>query len=278
MKKEFEGKNKLNSFKKLREFGKDLEKLLILRTAPVAVKILESEDEIPDGSLRPKKDLNEHIALCQALALARRQRLGITMLKEDHWCFEPLISFGLVEPPNSYLEGLTSYPHFISSKEAAARRARESIRLPLGKYVGMSCAPLEKVNFDPDVVIIYCSPGQLRHLLLAIRYRDGYQVTSTFDPIGSCVSSILPSFLRGECYITVPDPGDYERAIACEDEIIFSVPRKRLEDLMFGLWHLENSMRGYSKFAYLIRPDFPQPPFYREYFKMWGLDEMKEDK
>ncbi|MEM1565637.1 MAG: DUF169 domain-containing protein [Candidatus Bathyarchaeia archaeon] len=259
------------TLEKLRGFGKDIENLTFLRTAPVAVKLLKSEAEIPDDSLRPKKDLGGHIALCQAFALARRQRLSITMLKEDHWCFEPLIAYGLVEPPESYLEGLTSYPFFISDKEAAARRAREAARLPLGKYVGLSCAPLEKVKFEPDVVLVYCNPGQLRHLLLAIRYKDGYQVSSKFDPIGSCVNSVIPSLLTGECYITIPDPGEYERAIACEDEIIFSVPRKRLEDLMLGLWHLENSMRGYKKFTYLIRPDFPQPPFYQEYFRMWGL-------
>lgn len=268
----------MDSIEKLREYGRDIEKLLTLRTAPVAVKILKNEMEIPEGSLRPKRDLNGHIALCQAFALARRQRLSITMLKEDHWCFEPLISFGLVEPPKSYLEGLTSYPFLISDKEAAARRAREAVRLPLGKYIGLSCAPLEKVNFDPDVILIYCNPGQLRHLLLAIRYKDGYQVTSKFDPIGSCVNSVLPSFLREECYITIPDPGEYERAIASEDEIIFSVPKRKIEDLMLGLWHLENSMRGYKKFAYLIRPDFPQPPFYREYFRMWGLNGTKEEK
>lgn len=259
------------SLETLREYGREIENLIALRTAPVAVRILRSEMEIPEGSLRPKRDLDGRIALCQALALARRQRLSITMLKEDHWCFEPLISFGFVEPPGSYLEGLTSYPFFIASKEAAARRAREAIRLPLGKYAGISCAPLEGVSFSPDVILIYCTPGQLRHLLLAIRYKEGYQVTSKFDPIGSCTNSILTPFTTGECNITVPDPGEYERAIACEDEIIFSVPTARLEDLMLGLKHLENSGRGYKRFTYLIRPEFPQPPFYQEYFKIWGL-------
>jgi len=266
----------LNSTEKLREYGKDIEKLIILRTAPVAVKVLKDESEIPEGSLRPKKDLNGHIALCQAFTLARRQRLNITMLKEDHWCFKPLIDYGLVEPPESYLEGLTLYPFFISDKGAAAKRIKESMRLPLGKYIGLTCAPLERVNFDPDIILIYCNPGQLRHLLLAIGYKSGYQVTSIFDPIGSCVHSVIPPLLTGECAITVPDPGEYERAIAGEDEIIFSVPRKRLEDLMLGLWHLENSMRGYNRFTYLIRPDFPQPPFYQEYFRMWGLSGTRE--
>ena len=34
-------------------FGKDLEENLILRYSPIALKLIYSEDEIPDGTLRP---------------------------------------------------------------------------------------------------------------------------------------------------------------------------------------------------------------------------------
>ncbi|MDW8022519.1 MAG: DUF169 domain-containing protein [Nitrososphaerota archaeon] len=261
---------------KMKALGETIERLAFLRTHPIAIKILKDEEEIPPDSIRPKRDRGEHLALCQAFAMARRQGLSITMLKEDHWCFEPLISYGLVEPQESYLKGLTSYPFFISNQEAAIKRVKEAMRLPFGRYVGLTCAPLKKVSFDPDIVMIYCNTAQLRYLLLALRYRDGYQVASKFDPIGSCVHSVIPPFLTGECCITVPDPGDYERAIAGEDEMILSIPRRKLEDLMFGLQHFENLKIYYKSFTYVMRPDFPQPPFYREYFKMWGIDEPKK--
>jgi uncharacterized protein (DUF169 family) len=254
------------------KYGESIEKLAFLKTYPIAVKLLKSESEVPSGSIRPKRDNGEHWALCQAFSLARRQGLNITMFKEDHWCFEPLISYGLVETPESYLKGLTSYPFFIASQEAAIKRVMEGFRLPYGKYVGLSIAPLSKVNFEPDVVLIYCNTAQLRYLLLALRYKGGYHVTSKFDPIGSCVQSVIPSFLTGECWITVPDPGEFERAIAGEDEIILTVPRNRLEELMAGLKSFEDRNITYKRFTFVMRPDFPQPPFYREYFKMWGLD------
>ena len=37
-------------------FGQELERRMILKTSPVAVKMLESEKDIPDGAIRPKKD------------------------------------------------------------------------------------------------------------------------------------------------------------------------------------------------------------------------------
>ncbi|MCS7114669.1 MAG: DUF169 domain-containing protein [Nitrososphaerota archaeon] len=263
-------------FGKLRKYGEDIERLAFLRTYPIAVKLLKSESEIPDGSIRPKKDRGEHWALCQTFALARRQGLNITMSKEDHWCPQPLISYGLVEPPESYFKGFGLYPFFIANQEAAIKRAQESPRLPYGRYVGLTCAPLSKVNFEPDVVMIYCNTAQLRYLLLALKYKGGYHVTSTFDPIHSCVHSVIPSYLTGECYITVPDPGDYERAMAGEDEMILTVPMKRLEELMFGLKEFEKAKRTYKSFAYVMRPDFPQPPLYQEFFKIWGLDQPKK--
>ncbi len=252
-------------------YGADLEEMLLLRTYPIAIKMLASESEIPEGAIRPKKDRGEHYAICQVFSLARRQGMTVAMFLEDHWCFEPIISYGLVETPEDYLEGFTG-SFFIADKEAAARHAREMTRLPVGQHPGMVVGPLKTVNFDPDLAMIYCNPGQLRHLLLSLRYLHGTQVTSTLDPIGSCVHSVVPSLLYGECAVTVPDPGDFERAGAQEDEMVLTVPTRRLKELMDGVYHFEQSGRGFRHFNLSIHPDFEQPPFYEEYFKSWGLD------
>jgi uncharacterized protein (DUF169 family) len=266
------GKSQIGPFDQLKVCGDELERFAWLRTSPVALKMLKNEREIPQGAVRPKKDRGEHLALCQVLALARRQGTTLAMFIEDHWCFEPIISLGLVKPPDSYLDGSTSYPTFIRDKAAAAQNAQEAPRFPYGEYEGLVCGPLKNVNFEPDMVLIYCNTGQLRYLLLALRYNKGYQVTSTFDPIGSCSIAIVPTIKNSECQIVVPDPGEYERAMTGEDEMILTIPRKLLDDLMLGIRHLEETVGGYKKFTYVVRPDFPQPPFYQEYFKMWGLD------
>ena len=43
--------------------GKELEDLLILRYSPIALKLIYSEDEIPEGSLRPYKDRGDRLAM-----------------------------------------------------------------------------------------------------------------------------------------------------------------------------------------------------------------------
>jgi len=256
----------------LNRYGEDLEKLLLLRTSPIAIKILEKEEDIPEGAIRPKRDRGVHFAQCQAFAMSRRQGATVAILKEDQWCWAPLIGYGLVEPPDVFLKGQLFYPHMVASLEGAMNLAKTFPRLEYGKYIGIVSAPLKKANFEPDLVMIYSNTAQLRSLLLAIKYKEGYQVTSTFDPIDSCIYSVVPVILTGQCQITLPDPGEYERALAREDEIIFSVPRVKLEDLMLGLRHFEERGLGYTQFIQEMRPDFPRPEFYKKLFRMWELD------
>jgi uncharacterized protein (DUF169 family) len=258
----------------LNTYGADLERMMLLKTCPIAVKMLKSESEIPQGAIRPKRDRGEHYAMCQAFAAARRQGMTLAMFLEDHWCFEPIISYGLVETPEDYLNGSAS-AFFITNKEAARKRGREMTRLPVGKYPGMVLGPLHNANYTPDITMIYCNTAQLRHLLLSLMHTNGTRVTSMLDPIGSCVHSVVPSFLSGECRVTVPDPGDYERAMAGDDEMILTLPTSKLKDLMDGVYYYEKGNRGFKAYSYMMKTDFKQPPFYEEYFKQWGLDAPK---
>ena len=252
-------------------YGSDLLNMLVLRTYPIAIKMLEDESEIPKGAVRPKKDLGEHYAACQVFGIVRRRGTTLAVFIEDHWCFEPIIAYGLVEPPKDFMEGSGS-AFFVEDKEAAKRRSNEIALLPYGKYAGMVLAPLHKANFAPDLTMIYCNASQLRHMLFALMLKNGYRVTSTLDPIWSCVHSVVPSLLTGDCEVTVPDPGDFERAAVGDDEMIFTAPTGRMKEFMDGVYHYEKMGMGYRSFGRELKGDFRQPPFYLEYFKKWGLD------
>jgi uncharacterized protein (DUF169 family) len=256
-------------------YGADLLNMLVLRTYPIAIKMLKSEGEIPKGAVRPKKDLGTHYSACQAFGIVRRRGTALAMFLEDHWCFEPIIAYGLVEPPKDFLEGSGS-AFFVENKEAAKERSSKIALLPQGKYAGMALAPLHKANFSPDLTMIYSNASQLRHMLFSLMLKNGRRVTSTLDPIWSCVHSIVPSLLNGTCEVTVPDPGDFERASTTDDEMIFTVPAGRMKELMDGVYRYEKMGMGYRSYGRDLRGDFQQPPFYLDYFKKWGLDAPKK--
>ena len=236
-------------------YGEDLERILLLRTSPMAVKMLEKEEDIPEGAIRPKKDRGYHLAQCQAFALSRRQKETVAMLKEDNWCFAPLIAYGLVDKPdNPRIERFTSFPTFEK-----------------GKYIGIVSAPLRTANFEPDVVIIYSNTAQLRNMLIPIHFEQREsQVNYHFFP-PACSYLLVPVINNGKYMVALPDPGDYVRALSGEDEIVLSVPKSKMEEFVSGLKQMEEGKIGFGPSSYMMLPDFPQPPMYKELFTQWGL-------
>jgi hypothetical protein len=68
-----EGAEQTQPLRTYNRYGEDLEKHLMLRTSPIAVKLPEKESDIPGGAVRPYRDRGYHIARCRAFALSRRE-------------------------------------------------------------------------------------------------------------------------------------------------------------------------------------------------------------
>jgi len=237
----------------LNKYGEELETSLLLRTSPVAVKMLEKEADIPNGAFRPKRDGGYHIAQCQAFGMSRREGKTVAMLKEDHWCPTALTAYGMVPKPASMGMFGESSPSF-----------------EVGKYLGVVTAPLKRAAFVPDVILIYSNPAQLRGMLLTMMGEGAAQVAGHFF-LPSCGHSVVDPMKTGKFCVVLPDPGEYQRALTMEEEIIFAVPQQKLPSLMAGL---KRGGRLYShRDQYMsMLPDFEQPQFYKDMFKSWGLD------
>lgn len=240
--------------------GSDLISLLGLETSPLGLKFITSESEIPEETLRPYRSKGQHLAQCQAFAMSRRQGLTVAMTKEDHWCWGPLLGYGLV-------------PYQPALNIPATRGQAEILpRIDLNKYIGLLCGPLNKTLFIPDVALIYCNTAQLRRMLMAFKFSQNDLVSSEFDPIDSCIYSVVPTFLNGQIRITLPDPGENERAGAEDYEIILSVPAEKMEQLQQGIMRAVSFAPPHIYVKDVrMQSDFPRPEFYGQLFKIWGL-------
>ncbi len=237
-------------------YGEELERFLLLRTSPIAVKMLKNEDDIPEKAIRPFRDRGIHIAQCQAFAMSRRERVTVAMLKEDNWCFAPLIAYGLVDKPDDpSIERFVSFP-----------------RLEREKYIGIVSAPLKTANFEPELVLIYSNTAQLRSLLMPSHFMGKEAlVNSHFFP-PSCAYTVVPVLQNNQYMTALPDPGEFTRALAGEDEIILSIPQDKMEELISELRQFEERKQGYIASTMMMQSDFERPDFYKKLFKDWGLD------
>ena len=246
--------NRMATVSEFNKYGEELENALILRTSPIAVKMLEKESDIPKEAMRPKKDRKYHLAQCQAFALSRREGTTVAMLKEDHWCPAAPMAYGLVKRPESVQTQSHPYDCF-----------------DYGKYIGIVTAPLKKATYIPDVVIVWAKPAQLRGLLLSMKIEDVPQVGGHFFP-PSCAWSVVNPMKTGQYWVVLPDPGEYQRALTEEGDMMFSIPQIKMPAMMAGLKANEHGPFAYREHSMFMQPDFEQPEFYKEMFRSWGLE------
>ncbi len=255
-------------------YSQGLREMLLLRYEPIAIKLISDEKDIPADAIHPMRDLNKHMALCQAFAMTRRNKKTIYMDKTSEWCWNPLIGFGFVDgQPGSKAFDVVCKNLGIADEKAAKEFFAEFPTLPKGSYIGIVTAPLSNCTFKPDIVLIYCNNAQLRSLLWAIKNVTGKIVNTNMDAIDSCVYACIPTIKTGEYRVTIPDVGEYERASADENEIILSVPGEKIEELLQGLHSFYDRGMGYAQLSKEMQLDFTRPPFYNELFDIWGLDQ-----
>lgn len=245
----------MSDISKLNTYGKELERKFALRTSPIAVKMLETEDDIPEGAIRPSRDMGNRIAQCQAFALSRRENKTIVMLKEDNNCFAPLIAYGHVDKPDDpEYQLFMGFPTF----------ERE-------KYIGIVSAPLKTATFEPDVVILYSNTAQMRGLIMFLHFtqKEDELQYHFFPPV--CSYLMVPVINNQKYMVALPDPGEHMRALSGEDEIIVSIPASKMDDIIKGQKKSEEFMQGYRDVNYMMNYNFPLPPLYQDLFKRWGM-------
>ena len=135
-------------------------------------------------------------------------------------------------------------------------------------------APLANASFEPDVVLIYCDPTQLTMLLFAAAYRDGSDLRCDLSPHAACVYPIVPAVLQENYQVAIPCPGDRRRAMTQDDELIFSIPRRRVDDFIAGL--KGTNMR--IPFGFTLMPQYKLTKQYAELARSLGMKIANGDK
>lgn len=263
------------------DYGKDLVEQLRLHYSPIAFKLIRDENEIPEGYIHPSTETGGRIAACQGFAMVRRERRSLAMLGRDHACIWPMIGYGMVPFDESdYImtgqelfgpSGNIEYNLFIEDSEKAGTFFKNTFpKMPKMSYIGILIAPLDIAKFVPDVVIIYARPTQLRSMLMAVKYKTGDVVESKFDSVESCLYATVSAIQDKNYKITVPDPGEYKRAYCDEDEMIFTVPAFKLDELVSSLKQFSAMGLGYREINKDIEP-MATGGFYATLLEKWNM-------
>ena len=219
----------------LQKISEALDTFIRPGTFPVAVKMARSAAEIPDKARMPKRDLGVTMPACQGVAIARRLGWLIAMGKEDMLCPIGAISLGLLPAKAKFLDGSFNVPFWLKSQELRSKLNRNLPRLEYGRYTHVIMAPLNRANFEPQIVIIYGNPAQVSRLVQSTIYSTGEPITSSSGGGFACGSEITVPILTDNYQLVVTGGGDRSIAQADDHEIAFVAPMSKMDALIEGL-------------------------------------------
>ncbi|MFW9865995.1 MAG: DUF169 domain-containing protein, partial [Candidatus Thorarchaeota archaeon] len=156
-----------------------LNKYLRLATFPVGVKLLENVEDLEKVKFLKKPE--HKIALCQLFSYARYYGWTMGCTKEDNLCPLAEISVGFEKSHQLFDEGGFFVGRYNETKEAAKKTTATMPKLPYGKYTSIVSGALGRIDFKPDLVLIWGNSSQIMRLIQGYLWKRGGRISmSTF--------------------------------------------------------------------------------------------------
>jgi len=220
---------KLRDFSVLDKFG--------LERKPVGVKFLITK---PEGMPKIQKELN----FCEMLREA--QENGAFYVGPDDWVcvgVEQMI-LGMKDPESVLVSGMLGGEDALFKAANACRAMYDHIpRMPKGSVQYVAFAPVDKLTFDPDVLIITANIHQAKALLRSDNYSTGMPFVSKAMPVVSCAWIYIYPVVSGELnyVITGLGMGMQELNVFPPGLFLISVPFQRIPAMLENLQEMSYS-------------------------------------
>jgi uncharacterized protein (DUF169 family) len=118
---------------------------------------------------------------------------------DDHTCGAGLYLLGMKDAALPYINGeYGTGLQVYDSPRAAARLYQHIYKIDRGTINYVTFAPLDKLTFEPDVLLITADTTQAEILLRASSYKTGDMWLSKYTPAVGCDWLIIYPFLKGE--------------------------------------------------------------------------------
>ena len=124
-------------------------------------------------------------------------------------------------------------------------------RLEQGKYTFLVAAPLNRADFEPQVIIVYGNPAQLSILIQSTVYATGEPVMSGNTGAFACGGEITMPILTDQCQLVMAGGGDRTVAQTQDHEAAFAIPAGKVEALVEGLEQIHKAGMRYPTPSFL---------------------------
>jgi len=231
-----------------------LTKYLRLATFPVAVKLLQNSKELEN--IKFLKKLEYKIALCQIFSYARYYGWTMGCTKENNLCPLADIALGFEETHQLFEEGAFFVGRYNETKEAAKKTTATMQKLPYGQYSAIVSGALNRVEFEPDLILIWGNSAQIMRIIQGYLWKRGGRVSMSTFCDGVCADTISTAMLSGELQIAFPCLGDRRFGMAIDTDLIASIPFEIIDEIIEGMEKTHKAGTRYPIPYQISTPEF----------------------
>ena len=209
--------------------------------SPVGVKFLTQRPEMVER-------IDENMAFCEML---KKAQLGDAFFADaqNHTCDAGMYVLGQADAAAPYISGeFGAGLKIFEAPRTAARLYHHIPKIGRGVVNYVAFSPLDKLPFEPDVLIILAETNQTEILLRAMSYKTGKMWVSKFSPAIGCAWTYIYPYLTGELnyFITGLGHGMKRRKLFPEGRQIISIPFDLLSSLLQSLQEMPWVLPAYK--------------------------------
>ena len=200
---------------------------LKLERKPVGVKFLPTK---PEGIER----LKESRAMCEMFKEAQEGD-PFYVQEEDFVCVEPMV-LGMKDPEPALVSGAAGGSSGLFKEARANRKLYQYVPRMLRNSVGyVAFSPIDRITFDPDVVIVTADINQARTLLRSDCYTTGDPWGCQGTPVLACAWMYVYPVVTGKMNFTITGLSMGMQAINMdypEGLFLISIPWNLLDNVL----------------------------------------------
>ncbi|WP_295612490.1 DUF169 domain-containing protein [uncultured Methanobrevibacter sp.] len=202
-----------------------------LITKPVAMKLIKSEDEIPEGF----NLIDEKVRHCE---MVRKASLGEKFYStaEEQMCLGGAGAIGLMEMPEKLANGEKYYSLGRFKDLETAKSLTSKLSIVEDKHWGMLYAPLDEADFKADVIQIITEPVGGMKLAQSIVYASGEKINPNFAGIQSlCGDAFANPYIEKGVNFTLGCDGSRKAADVKDNEMAIGISADKIDEVISGL-------------------------------------------
>ena len=221
----------MTNLEKNQKYCEVIESKIKLDAKPVAMKLIKTEDDLPEGY-----DLiDEKIRHCE---MVRKASLGDKFYStlEQQMCLGGAGAIGLRDMPPKLANGEKYFSLGRFQDLETAKNLTSKLSVIEDEHWGIIYAPLDEADFEADVIEIITEPVGGMKLAQSIVYSSGDKVNPSFAGIQSlCGDAFANPYISGGFNFTLGCDGSRKAADIKDNEMTVGISAAKIDEVISGL-------------------------------------------